>query len=171
MNKHTGAISALKTPTDISAPHTKAIGDALDRIVADLFALYVKTKNFHWHMSGPHFRDYHLLLDDHGDQILAMIDPLAERSRKLGRSTLKSIGHIARLSRVKDNDEEFVAPHDMLNELARDNQKLALAMRAAHELCDDAKDSGTAGLLETFIDQTETRIWFLFEAGQPHASV
>jgi len=170
VNKHAGAMSALKTPTDLSAQHAKAIGDALDRIVADLFALYVKTKNFHWHMSGPHFRDYHLLLDDQGEQILATIDPLAERNRKLGRPTLKSIGNIARLARVKDNDDDFVSPQDMLNELVRDNQSLAAAMRATHEICDDAKDNGTAGLLESYIDQAETRVWFLFEAGQSHAS-
>ena len=162
MNKN-ASVSGLRTPTDISAQDAASIAEALNRLVADHFALYVKTKNFHWHMSGPHFRDYHLLLDDQSTQILATVDPLAERARKIGEPTVKSVGAIARLTTVKDNDEEFVAPRQMLKELAHDNESLAASMRAAHGRCDKASDSGTAGLLETFIDEAETRIWFLFE--------
>ena len=158
--------SALATPTDISENGVKAIAAALNGLCADAFALYVKTKNFHWHMSGPHFRDYHLLLDEQADQIEAAIDPLAERVRKLGQTTLRSIGHIGRLQSIKDNDEAFVSPGAMLKELETDNRAVAQAMRKAHELCDDNSDAGTAGLLETFIDETERRAWFLFEAGR-----
>jgi len=161
MNK---AASALATPTDLSENGVKAIAVALNGLVADAFALYVKTKNFHWHMSGPHFRDYHLLLDEQGDQIEDSIDPLAERVRKLGQTTLRSIGHIAKLQSIKDNDETFVSPGAMLQELETDNRAMVAAMRKAHELCDDNGDSGSAGLLETYIDETERRAWFLFEA-------
>ncbi len=160
------AASALATPTDISENGVKAIAAALNVLCADAFALYVKTKNFHWHMSGPHFRDYHLLLDEQADQVEATIDPLAERVRKLGQTTLRSIGHIGRLQSIKDNDESFVAPGSMLRELETDNRAMAEAMRKAHELCDGNRDAGTAGLLETFIDETERRAWFLFEAGR-----
>ena len=158
--------TALKTPSDIAPAKTAKIAQALNAIVADTFALYVKTKNFHWHMSGPHFRDYHLLLDEQGEQIYASIDPLAERVRKLGQPTLRSIGDIARQSRIKDNDETFVPPLKMLDELIEDNKACAAAMRKAHALCDEAADSGSAGLLETFIDETERRTWFLFEASR-----
>jgi starvation-inducible DNA-binding protein len=129
-----------------------------------VFALYLKTKNFHWHMSGPHFRDYHLLLDDHGDQIFAMTDDIAERVRKIGGTTIRSIGHIARLQRLADNEAEYVTAQDMLSELREDEKALALSMRAAHDLCDDAGDVATASLLENWIDQTQRRSWFLFEA-------
>ena len=154
----------LRTPTDLDPKDTKAIAEALNKLVADCFALYVKTKNFHWHMSGPHFRDYHLMLDEQGDQIFATIDPLAERVRKLGERTLTSIGSIASRKSLKDDDRDYVDPLAMLSELMEDNKATAKAMREAHEICDDAKDSGTAGLLETFIDETERRTWFLFEA-------
>jgi starvation-inducible DNA-binding protein len=160
------SVEVLRTPSDLSEKNTRPIADALNRLVADSFALYIKTKNFHWHMSGPHFRDYHLLLDEQGEQIYASIDPLAERVRKLGQRTVRSIGEIAKLSRVKDNEAEFVDPLDMLGELIADNKSCAAAMRKAHELCDELEDSGTAGLLETLIDETERRTWFLFEASR-----
>ena len=153
--------SALNTPSDISAT---AIVAALNHILADSFALYLKTKNFHWHMSGPHFRDYHLMLDEQSDQIFATTDPLAERVRKLGGRTVRSIGHISKLQRIKDNDSAFVSPLDMLAELMADNKAVAAAMRKAHEICDDHKDVATASLLEVYIDDTERRTWFLFEA-------
>jgi starvation-inducible DNA-binding protein len=156
--------SALATPTEISENGAKAIAGALNGLAADAFALYFKTKNFHWHMSGPHFRDYHLLLDEHGDQIYAMIDPLAERVRKLGQTTLRSIGHIAQLQSIKDNDHGFVSPLDMLRELAEDNKVFTASQRKAHELCDDNGDVASASLLEVWIDETERRTWFLFEA-------
>ncbi len=156
----------LRTPTDLDPKKTKAIADALNKLVADNFALYVKTKNFHWHMSGPHFRDYHLMLDDQGDAIFATIDPLAERVRKIGERTQTSIGSIGRSTRLTDNDADYVDPYDMLMELMEDNKACAKAMREAHKICDDAEDSGTAGLLETFIDETERRTWFLFEAAR-----
>ena len=143
----------------------------LNGLLADAFALYVKTKNFHWHVSGPHFRDYHLLLDEQAEQIFATTDELAERVRKIGGITLRSIGDIARHQSLKDNDETFVAPNDMLRELMADNKTMAAAMRKAHELCDEHGDVGTASLLETFIDATERRTWFLFEASRdPDAS-
>ena len=156
----------LAVPSDISENATKSIASALNGLVADAFALYVKTKNFHWHMSGPHFRDYHLLLDEQADQIEDSIDPLAERVRKLGQTTLHSIGQIGKLQSIKDNDEAFVAPGAMLKELENDNRAMAKAMRKAHELCDDNEDAGTSGLLETYIDETERRVWFLFEANR-----
>ena len=156
----------LDTPTDLDDKAVADISKALNGLLADAFALYLKTKNFHWHVSGRHFRDYHLMLDEQGDQIFASIDPLAERVRKLGDTTLRSIGHIAKLQRIEDNDEAFVPPLDMLRELMNDNKAVAKAMREAHELADDHEDSGTAGLLETFIDDTERRTWFLFEASR-----
>jgi starvation-inducible DNA-binding protein len=153
----------LNTPSDIDPKAVKDIGAALNAVLADVFSLYLKTKNFHWHMSGPHFRDYHLLLDDHGDQIFAMTDDIAERVRKLGGTTIRSVGHIARLQRIPDNDADFVTPEDMLSELHEDEKALVLSMRAAHTLCDDAGDVATASLLENWIDQTQRRSWFLFE--------
>ena len=137
---------------------------ALNALLADVFGLYLKTKNFHWHMSGPHFRDYHLLLDEHGDQLFAMTDDIAERVRKIGGTTIRSIGHIARLQRVADNDADYVTPEDMLAELHEDEKALVLRMREVHSLCDDAEDVATASLLENWIDQTQRRSWFLFEA-------
>lgn len=157
---------ALDTPSDLGANATTAIAAELNKLVADSFSLYLKTKNFHWHMSGPHFRDYHLLLDEQATQIFASIDPLAERVRKLGQTTLRSIGHVGRLSRVKDNDDDFVSPSHMLDELMADNKAVAAAMRRAHEICDEQKDVATASLLEVFIDETERRTWFLFEASR-----
>jgi starvation-inducible DNA-binding protein len=154
--------AALNTPSDISGAN--AIATALNHILADSFALYLKTKNFHWHMSGPHFRDYHLMLDEQSDQIFATTDPIAERVRKLGGRTVHSIGHIAKLQTIKDNDAAFVSPLDMLTELMADNKSVAASMRKAHELCDDHKDVATASLLEVYIDDTERRTWFLFEA-------
>ncbi len=158
--------AAIATPTDLGAQATQDLSGALNAILADVFAIYLKTKNFHWHMSGPHFRDYHLLLDDQGDQLYAMTDPLAERVRKLGGITLRSIGHIARLQRVSDNDAEFVTPLDMLAELHQDNKQLAASLRITHDLCDEHKDIATASLIENWIDETERRGWFLFEASR-----
>lgn len=158
--------SALATPTDLKKEGVDAIVVALNGIVADAFALYLKTKNFHWHVSGPHFRDYHVMLDEQADQIFASIDPLAERVRKIGGRTLLSVGQISKLQRLKDNDKPFVAPLDMLNELLEDNKKVAHAMREAHAICDDNDDVATASLLEIYIDETERRTWFLFEAGR-----
>jgi starvation-inducible DNA-binding protein len=158
--------SALNTPSDLPQKATAAIAESLNTLVADAFALYLKTKNFHWHMSGPHFRDYHLLLDEQADQIFATTDPLAERSRKLGRPTLRSIGHVGKLARIKDNDEDFVSPFEMLCILLEDNKAMARALREAHELCDEHGDVATASLLEVYIDDTERRIWFLFEAAR-----
>lgn len=154
----------LSTPSDLDTKAVKDITGALNALLADVFALYLKTKNFHWHMSGPHFRDYHLLLDEHGDQIFAMTDDIAERVRKIGGTTIRSIGHIARLQRIADNDADYVTAADMLNELREDEQALALSMLGAHTLCDDEGDVATASLLENWIDQTQRRIWFLFEA-------
>jgi starvation-inducible DNA-binding protein len=153
----------LATPTDLKAAATRDISAALGGLLADVFALYLKTKNFHWHMSGPHFRDYHLLLDDHGDQIFAMTDPIAERARKIGGNTLRSIGDISRQQRILDNDAEYVDPHAMLAELGGDNQHLVSAMREVHNTCDTYGDVATASLLEVWIDETERRTWFLFE--------
>jgi len=154
----------LSTPSDLDAQALRDITGALNALVADVFGLYLKTKNFHWHMSGPHFRDYHLLLDDHGDQIFAITDDLAERVRKIGGTTIRSIGHIARLQRILDNDAEYVTPVDMLKELHDDEKALVLGMRAVHTLCDDSGDVATASLLENCIDQSQRRSWFLFEA-------
>ena len=157
---------ALHTPTDLSSDAVRTLSAALNAILADTLALYVKTKNFHWHVSGPHFRSYHLLLDEQSQQILATVDELAERVRKIGGTTLRSIGHIARLMRIKDNDEDFVAPLDMLSELMADNKATIEAMRAAHELADKHEDVATASLLEQYIDGAEKRTWFLFEASR-----
>src|SRR5881227_901511 len=154
----------LKTPTDLTPDAIRDISGALNVLLADVFALYLKTKNFHWHMSGPHFRDYHLLLDEHGDQIFAMTDDIAERVRKIGGTTIRSIGHIARLQRIADNDADYVTPKDMLSELHENEKSLILSMRAVHTLCDDAADVATASLLETWLDQAQRRSWFLFEA-------
>ena len=154
----------LGTPTDLKPEATRDISAALSALLADTFALYLKTKNFHWHMSGRHFRDYHLLLDEHGDQIFAMTDPIAERARKIGGTTIRSIGHIARQQRIKDNDGDYVDPPDMLAELRADNQQLVTAMREVHGVCDEYGDVATASLLEVWIDETERRTWFLFEA-------
>ena len=160
-----GAIpSPLDTPTDLSAAAVKEISAALNGLLADAFALYVKTKNFHWHVSGPHFRDYHLLLDEQADQIFAITDTVAERVRKVGGTTLHSIGQIARLQRIKDNDAEFVSPQDMLAELRDDNLRLISQMRETHSVCDERRDVATASLLEVWIDEAERRVWFLFEA-------
>jgi len=158
--------SPLATPTDLKASATKDISAAMNAILADVFALYLKTKNFHWHMSGPHFRDYHLLLDEQADQIFAMSDPIAERVRKLGGSTLKSVGHIGRLQRVQDNDAYYVEPEDMLAELREDNGALAARFREAHNVCEEHRDIATASLIEVWIDETERRTWFLFEASR-----
>ena len=154
----------LATRTDLSREAVKDISESMNAILADVFALYVKTKNFHWHMSGPHFRDYHLLLDEHGDQLFAMTDPIAERVRKLGGLTLHSIGDIARTQRVLDNDAEYVEPLDMLAELAEDNRTLAARLREAHNVCEEDRDVATTSLIEVWIDETERRAWFLFEA-------
>jgi len=154
----------LATRTDLSREAVKDISGAMNAILADVFALYVKTKNFHWHMSGPHFRDYHLLLDEHGDQLFAMTDPIAERVRKLGGLTLHSIGEIARTQRVLDNDAQYVEPLDMLAELAGDNKELTARLREAHNVCDEHRDVATTSLIEVWIDEAERRAWFLFEA-------
>ena len=154
----------LATPSDLGANATRDIAVALNELLADTFALYMKTKNFHWHMSGPHFRDYHLMLDEQSEQIFAMTDVLAERTRKLGQLTLHSIGEVSRTQRIKDNDDAYVTPQAMLAELRADNGGLAKRMRDAHEMIDEQKDVATASLLENFIDEAERRAWFLFEA-------
>lgn len=154
----------LGTPTDLSADATRDISAALTALLADVFALYVKTKNFHWHISGSHFRDYHLLLDEQGDQIFAMTDSIAERARKIGGTTLRSIGQIARLQRLKDNDADYVDAQDMLAELRDDNKQLTSILRGLHNVCDEYEDVATASLIENWIDETERRAWFLFEA-------
>ena len=154
----------LGTPTDLKAEATRDISAALAGLLADVFALYMKTKNFHWHISGSHFRDYHLLLDEHGDQIFAMTDPIAERARKIGGTTLRSIGDISRRQRLLDNDADYVDPKDMLAELRDDNKSLTTTMRQVHNVCDEYGDVATASLLEVWIDETERRTWFLFEA-------
>jgi starvation-inducible DNA-binding protein len=156
----------LTTPSDINGKATREIAGALNAILADVFALYHKTKNFHWHMSGPHFRDYHLLLDEQADQIYAMTDPIAERVRKIGRSTLRSIGQIASMQRIRDNDADFVEPSDMLAELREDNKSLTMRLREVHDLCDEHRDFASASLIENWIDETERRTWSLFEAGR-----
>jgi starvation-inducible DNA-binding protein len=156
----------LSTPTDLSAAATRDVTGALNAILADVFALYLKTKNFHWHLSGPHFRDYHLMFDEQADQLFAMTDPVAERVRKLGGSTLKSIGDIKRLQRVLDNDAAYVDPEDMLAELCEDNKTLTARLREAHNVCEEFRDVATASLIEIWIDETERRTWFLFESSQ-----
>jgi starvation-inducible DNA-binding protein len=156
----------LVTPTDLSSTATKDISAAMNAVLADVFALYVKTKNFHWHLSGPHFRDYHLLFDEQADQIFAMTDAIAERVRKVGGATIRSIGHIARIKRVMDNDADYVEPSDMLAELRDDNKALAGRLREAHNVCEEHRDIATASLIEVWIDETERRTWFLYEAGR-----
>lgn len=154
----------LATPSDLGHEAVKNISGALNAILADVYALYFKTKNFHWHVSGPHFRDYHLLLDEQGDQIFAIGDDIAERVRKIGGTTIRSIGHISRLQRSEDNDADYVDPMDMLSELREDNKALITRMREAHDLTSEANDVATTSLLEVWIDEAERRVWFLFEA-------
>lgn len=156
----------LATPTDLDANATKDIAGALNTLLADTFALYLKTKNFHWHISGPHFRDYHLLLDEQAEQIFAMTDVLAERVRKLGGTTLRSIGDISRHQRIADNDAPYVDAEDMLAELRDDNQRFVTAMREAHDVCEEHGDVATTSQLEIYIDEAERRVWFLYEAGR-----
>jgi starvation-inducible DNA-binding protein len=156
----------LATPTDLKSNAVKDIAGAMNAILADTFVLYMKTKNFHWHVSGPHFRDYHLLLDDQAAEIFATTDDIAERVRKIGGNTLRSIGDIGRKQRLADNDAEYVDPADMLAELREDNQRVVAAMREAHELCDEHNDVATASLLENYIDAAEKRVWFLYEIGR-----
>jgi len=153
----------LETPTDLKPNSVRDIAGALNLLLADMFGLYVKTNNFHWHISGPHFRDYHLLLDEQADQIFATTDIIAERVRKIGGMTVRSIGHIGRLQRIKDNDADFVTPLDMLAELRDDNKDLTARLRETHDLCGEHRDVATASLLENFIDEAERRTWFLFE--------
>ena len=162
--KETHVREYLGTPTDLKPEATRDISAALSGLLADVFALYLKTKNFHWHMSGRHFRDYHLLLDEHSDQIFAMTDPIAERARKIGGGTIRSIGQIARQQRIRDNDADYVEPQDMLAELRDDNKQLVAIMREVHNVCDEYHDVATASLLEVWIDETERRTWFLFES-------
>ena len=157
----------LHTPSNLSSNATRDVSAALNQLLADVFALYLKSKNFHWHVSGPHFRDYHLLLDEQADQIFAISDPIAERVRKIGGMTLHSVSHIARLQRVLDNNADYVSPLDMLAELRDDNRQLAAAMREVHDLCDEHGDVATASLLEVWIDEAEKRAWFLFESARP----
>lgn len=156
----------LKTPSSLGENARRDISAELNALLADIFALYLKTKNFHWHMSGPHFRDYHLMLDEQSDQIYATTDPIAERVRKLGGVTLRSIGQISKQQRLSDNNADFVTPADMLAELREDNARVAEYMRKTHDLCDEYKDVATASLLENWIDEAERRVWFLFEAGR-----
>jgi starvation-inducible DNA-binding protein len=160
---------ALDTPTDLSDDAVRELSAKLNAILADAFALYLKTKNFHWHVSGPHFRDYHLLLDEQSEQIFATTDDIAERVRKIGGTTLRSIGQISKLQTIKDNDASFVPAHEMLRELMNDNKQVAASMRECHELCDKHDDVASASILENFIDETERRTWFLFEASRAAA--
>jgi len=156
----------LETPSDLEAKGIRDVAGAMNAILADVLALYLKTKNFHWHMSGPHFRDYHLLLDEQADQLFAMADPIAERVRKLGALTIRSIGQVARMQRISDNDADYVEPSDMLAELREDNQVLTARLREVHDLCDEHRDVATASLIEVWIDETERRTWFLFESNR-----
>ena len=156
----------LQVPTDLESNAVRDVSAALNVLLADTFALYMKTKNFHWHVSGPHFRDYHLMFDEQGDQLFAMTDDIAERVRKIGGTTIRSIGQIARLQRVEDNDADFVDPYDMLAELRDDNKDLTARMRELHDLCDEYRDVATASLIENWIDQAERRHWFLYEASR-----
>jgi starvation-inducible DNA-binding protein len=160
-------LDQLATPSDLDERGRETVADGLRRLVADLFALYVKTKNYHWHMSGRHFRDYHLLLDEQSDQIFAAIDPVAERGRKLGFTTVHSIGEISQLQRVADDEAAYVSPLAMLTNLTTDNQHLAQVLRELHEQCEDIKDVATSSLLEVYIDEAERRTWFLYEATRP----
>ena len=156
----------LITPSDLSAKATKDISAAMNAILADVFTLYLKTKNFHWHVSGPHFRDYHLLFDEQATELFAMTDMIAERIRKIGGTTIRSIGHIAKLQRIADNDADYVEPSDMLAELCNDNKTLVTALREVHNVTDDYRDIATSSLIENWIDETERRTWFLFEASR-----
>lgn len=161
---HTKSLSSkLATPTDLGDKARQAITTAINPLVADAFALFVKTKNFHWHMSGSHYRDYHLLLDEQANQIFAIIDVLAERVRKVGGTTIRSIDHISHLTHIKDDNETYLAPLDMIRRLMNDNKEFVVHMREAHKICDDHGDIATASLLETFVDEAERRTWFLFE--------
>lgn len=153
----------LRTPSDLGAQATTDIAAALTNLVADMFVLYLKTKNFHWHLSGPHFRDYHLMLDEQGEQIFATTDAIAERARKVGGTTLRSIGHIQRIQRLLDNDAEYVTPQDMLAELADDNRRLTGYLRATHAVCSEYDDVASTSLIEVWIDEAERRAWFLYE--------
>ncbi|MGD0026124.1 MAG: DNA starvation/stationary phase protection protein [Xanthobacteraceae bacterium] len=166
LETHRKVAPSLDTPTDLTDDAVRELSSKLNAILADSFALYLKTKNFHWHVSGPHFRDYHLLLDEQSEQIFATTDELAERVRKIGGTTLRSIGHIGKLQSIKDNDADFIPAQEMLRELMGDNKIVAAAMREAHEIAEKHEDAATAGLLETFIDATEKRTWFLFEASR-----
>jgi len=154
----------LRTPSDLGEKATRDIAAALTTLLADFFALYMKTKNFHWHISGPHFRDYHLMLDEQGDQIFAATDVIAERARKVGGTTIRSIGHIARSQRLADNDADYVTAEDMLSELADDNRRLVGFLRSTHDVCEEHNDVATTSLIEVWIDEAERRAWFLFEA-------
>jgi starvation-inducible DNA-binding protein len=164
--RHVRTAPALDTPTDLPPDAVKDIAGALNATLADMFALYLKTKNFHWHVSGPHFRDYHLLLDEHAAQIFATTDDIAERVRKIGGTTLRSIGHIGRLQRVQDNDANYVTPLDMLAELREDNKQLTARLRETHDMCGEHGDVATTSLIEVWIDEAERRTWFLFEASR-----
>jgi starvation-inducible DNA-binding protein len=166
-NLKTRQKAPLITPTDLKPIATRDIAAAMNGVLADIFALYLKTKNFHWHMSGPHFHDYHVMLDEQADQLYAMTDPIAERIRKLGGTTLRSISHIARTQRILDNDADFVDPSDMLAELCDDNKTIATRLREVHGVCDEHNDIASASFIEVWIDETERRTWFLFEAGRP----
>ncbi len=167
-----GAVRQLATPTDLKPDDTAKVTEQINMLVADAFALYLKTKNYHWHMNGSHYRDYHLLLDEQGDQIFAMTDVLAERVRKIGGTTIRSIGHIAKLQRIEDDNADYDSPLSMLQTLLNDNKEFTSNMRAAHEICDDANDVATTSILELFIDETERRTWFLYETtiGAEHTS-
>ena len=164
---HEQQVAALRTPTDLKAAATIDISATMNGILADVFALYMKTKNFHWHMSGPHFRDSHVMLDEQATQIFEMTDPIAERIRKVGGNTLRSIGHIARTQRILDNDAAYVEPSDMLGELCDDNKTLVARLRESHGVCQEHDDIATTSLIEVYIDETERRTWFLFEASRP----
>ncbi len=157
------SVAQLRTPTDLKEEEAQAVAEAVNPLIADSFALYIKTKNFHWHLAGPHFRDYHLLFDEQAESILEGIDPLAERVRKLGRTTIHSVSHVGRLQTIQDNNDEFVPDGDMIAQLLEDNRRMAAAQRAAIDLCEEKRDTPTANLLQSILDQTERRIWFLFE--------
>jgi starvation-inducible DNA-binding protein len=161
-----GTAAALDTPTDLSQGAIAAVSEALNGVLADAFALYLKTKNFHWHVSGPHFRDYHLMFEEQAAEIIGVTDEIAERVRKIGGTTLRSVGHIGKLQRIADNDAPFVSAADMLRELIADNKAMVASLRAAHDVADEHDDVATESLLENIIDATEKRVWFLFEASR-----
>jgi starvation-inducible DNA-binding protein len=156
-------VTKLNTPNDLGEEAKKAISEQINPLIADVFAIYIKTKNFHWHVSGSHYRDYHLLFDEHAAQIFVMVDALAERVRKLGGTTIRSMGHLCKLQKIADDDESFVPAKEMICRLMNDNKKLANSLRAAHKVCSNYEDVATTSILETFIDETERRIWFLYE--------